>query len=107
MKKFENFIILFMFILFLNGCETAKKAFNPERKNSSEEFLVEKKSPLALPPNFDELPTPRNSISKEQNNDEEFEKLILDSKEDLDKATKSSNINLELEELIIKKLNKN
>ena len=104
MKKFKNFINLFIFILFLNGCETAKKAFNPERKNSSEEFLVEKKSPLALPPDFDELPIPKNSISKEQNNNEEFKKLIIDSEENLDKATKSSNINLELEELIIKKI---
>ena len=59
-----------MFILFLNGCTTAKKAFSPERKNSSEEFLVEKKSPLALPPDFDELPTPKNSIIKVDQNDD-------------------------------------
>ena len=56
MKKFKILATLLTFILFLNGCGTAKKAFSPERKNSSQEFLVEKKSPLALPPDFDELP---------------------------------------------------
>jgi hypothetical protein len=77
-----------------------KKAFDPERKNSSEEFLVEKKSPLSMPPEFDELPIPSNenvdkessisnieSLITEKNtnekleiadSDEDFERLILD-----------------------------
>ena len=104
-KKFETLATLLMFILFLNGCTTAKKAFSPERKNSSEEFLVEKKSPLALPPDFDELPTPKNSIIKVDQNDD-IEKLILNQKNTQD-IINSSNENLALEESIIEQINKN
>ena len=32
--------------LFFSSCSTVQKAFDPQRKNSSEEFLVEKKSKL-------------------------------------------------------------
>ena len=36
-----------------------KKGFESQRKNSTDEFLVEKKSPLVMPPDFDELPIPK------------------------------------------------
>ena len=105
MKKFKILATLLTFILLLNGCATAKKAFSPERKNSSEEFLVEKKSPLALPPDFDELPAPQNSINKVDKN-EDFEKIILNQK-NKKQIINSSNENLALEESIIKQINKN
>ena len=105
MKKFKILATLLTFILLLNGCATAKKAFSPERKNSSEEFLVEKKSPLALPPDFDELPAPQNSINKVDKN-EGFEKIILNQK-NKKQIINPSNENLALEELIIKQINKN
>ena len=105
MKKFETLATLLIFMLFINGCATAKKAFSPERKNSSEEFLVEKKSPLALPPDFDKLPTPKNSIIKVDQNDD-IEKLILNQKNTQD-IINSSNENLALEESIIEQINKN
>ena len=105
MKKFKILATLLTFILLLNGCATAKKAFSPERKNSSEEFLVEKKSPLALPPDFDELPAPQNSINKVDKN-EDFEKIILNQK-NKKQIINPSNENLALEESIIKQINKN
>ena len=105
MKKFKILATLLTFILLLNGCATAKKAFSPERKNSSEEFLVEKKSPLALPPDFDELPAPQNSINKVDKN-EGFEKIILNQK-NKKQIINPSNENLALEESIIKQINKN
>ena len=41
MNKLRLFIILILFTA--NGCSSVKEAFDPERKNGSEEFLVEKK----------------------------------------------------------------
>ena len=41
--KFKIFIYLSFFGFILSSCSTVQKAFDPERKNSSEEFLVEKK----------------------------------------------------------------
>jgi hypothetical protein len=67
MIKKYNLIFLFIILsLFISSCNTVKKAFDPENKNTSEEFLVEKKSPLSMPPSFEELPVPSNQkVNKE------------------------------------------
>ena len=46
-------------------------------KPSPDEFLVEKKNPLVLPPNFDELPEPGKTQSSEVNKNDSFEDKIL------------------------------
>ena len=52
-KKYNQIFVLVILSLLISNCNTVKKAFDPERKNSSEEFLIEKKSPLSMPPKFD------------------------------------------------------
>ena len=65
-KIFNKILVIITLCLFITGCNSVKKAFDPQRKNSSEEFLVEKKSPLSMPPEFDELPIPSNEkVDKE------------------------------------------
>ena len=58
MKKFLFLIFIFS---FLNACQSAKDALTLKKKESSDEFLVEKKSPLVLPPNYGELPIPEEN----------------------------------------------
>ena len=62
MKKNKNLsVILILFSLFLYSCQTATEALQgKKRSDQSDEFLVEKKNPLAMPPDFDKLPTPGN-----------------------------------------------
>jgi hypothetical protein len=71
MSKFKKFILLYL-LIFLSGCGSLKEGFSNQKKNSSDEFLVEKKSPLVMPPNFNELPTPKvdKTIKNEQENKE-------------------------------------
>ena len=45
--KFSLLIILST--ILLSNCGSVQKAFDPQNKNTSEEFLVEKKSPLSMP----------------------------------------------------------
>ena len=59
-NKFLNIFLIF-FGLFLYSCQTASEALQgKKRSDQSDEFLVEKKNPLAMPPDFDKLPTPGN-----------------------------------------------
>ena len=52
-------ILLLIYLLFsFNSCGTIKEGFTNQKKNSSDEFLVEKKSPLVMPPDYSELPVP-------------------------------------------------
>jgi len=79
MKK----VLLTIIILsFLNSCQSVSEGFKLKKKNNGDEFLVEKKNPLVLPPDYSELPTPENinSLNKNENlieNDQnKFEEII-------------------------------
>ena len=79
MKK----IILLIFILsFLGACQATKDALTLKKKNNSDEFLVEKKNPLVLPPDFGDLPVPENIENIKTNNDTS-KNIITLNKEDL------------------------
>ena len=55
--------------------------FDFEKKNNSDEFLVEKKSPLVLPPNYGELPLPGEEISERQNSENNEIQVTLSNEE--------------------------
>ena len=99
-KNIKSSLLIIFSTVLISSCGSAQKAFDPQNKNTSEEFLVEKKSPLSMPPNFEELPIPSNEkvnkeiqinnieslITEESNNEKletvesnkDFEKSILD-----------------------------
>ena len=58
MKNLRVLIVSSLF-LFLLSCGTLKEGFSNQKKNNSDEFLVEKKTPLVMPPNYNELPEPK------------------------------------------------
>ena len=79
MKKF-NFIFIFNIILIiLSGCNTVKEGFRNPKKNSSDEFLVEKKSPLVMPPDFNDLPIPNQHKDLKQKPESKIKSLITDN----------------------------
>ena len=66
--KYFKILIFFQLILFLYSCSTIKEGFTNQKKTSSDEFLVEKKSPLVMPPDYNDLPVPesKNKNKKKQ-----------------------------------------
>ena len=52
MKKIIN---LFFLLILLSSCENIKKGLGIT-KEVPNEFLIEKRNPLTMPPNFDLLP---------------------------------------------------
>ena len=72
--------IIFLLIL-ITGCNTFKdvgKVMRNEKTTTTDEFLVKKKEPLVLPPNYNELPEP-NSLKKQEIGEDEKIKKILKS----------------------------
>jgi hypothetical protein len=63
----------------ITSCGTVKEGFTNQKKNSSDEFLVEKKSPLIMPPRFEELPIPSNKKSDKKNQINNIELLITEN----------------------------
>ena len=77
MKQFKFYILIAAVLLF-SSCSSLKEGFVNQKKNNSDEFLVEKKSPLVMPPDYNELPIPNEeNINKESN---EIKSLISKSK---------------------------
>ena len=81
MRYLKN-LILFCFILSLYSCGTVKEGFTNQKKENKDEFLVEKKSPLVMPPDYDELPLPNSEISEEESSENGVKKLIVNSNDD-------------------------
>ena len=78
MKKTNPLIASFLILIFLNTCGTVTEGLGGSKKKGSDEFLVEKKSPLVMPPDYNELPIPNEeNINKESN---EIQSLISKSK---------------------------
>ena len=102
MKNFRLILIIFLVASACANLDEAKKVLKNEKTSSTDEFLVKKKEPLTLPPDFDKLPLP-NSISeskKDSLSNEEKIKKIFKSEENLSETNSSSN----LEETIIKQI---
>ena len=76
-KKIIYFVLVFF--IFLTGCQSIKDGLEGNKKTkSAEEFLIQKKNPLVLPPDYSKLPLPK-SISKEElkaQNEFDLEKII-------------------------------
>ena len=78
MKK--KFILSIFFMMLISGCSGLKDELSLKKKKSVDEFLIEKKNPLVLPPDFKTLPKPKekNSDDIKKNNDLDLNS-ILDS----------------------------
>jgi len=89
MDKKYFFIIL---LSFLYSCENVKNALSGKKYENSDEFLVIKKNPLILPPNFNDLPTPKDVTDTTQieNLENEIEDLLSSIKDNEEVSESSS-----------------
>ena len=95
-KTLKTLLVLF----FLTSCQSTQDAFTLKKKSSSDEFLVEKKSPLVLPPEYGKLPVPQNSKENIQQNDNDNDlKDLLSNK----KNKKTSDVEQKANTTSIKK----
>ena len=105
MKHLKIFILSNLF-LFLLSCATVKEGFSNQKKNNSDEFLVEKKTPLVMPPNYNELPEPKinqQEIKEEKNS---IKSLLLQEDETLN-DNEIDDKDKKLEESLLEKIKKN
>ena len=107
MKKTNPLIASFLILIFLNSCGTIAEGLGGSKKKGSDEFLVEKKSPLVIPPSFGELPEPgkepeENIISnKKVTSDIED---IINQSSTTSTSKKSDDTKNSIEQSIIKKI---
>ena len=97
MKNKLNFgIKLFLILLLTSSCQCAKDALQGKQiSDGSDEFLVEKKNPLSMPPDFNELPEPSENLQSQETSENEQlkNKLQIQTKKNID--TKNSETSIE------------
>ena len=106
MKKIKSILFLVMVFFTFQSCETVKEGFTSQKKKSTDEFLVEKKSPLVMPPDFNELPLPKISENIEEEENESgnnIEKLISNNNSPESSGVQDKNF----ENSIIEKIKQN
>ena len=96
----NKFILIILLLFFISACSVGLN-----RSDKADEFLIEKKNPLVVPPDFDELPVPvgqeKANIETDQTNDI---KKLLQNKQSTESSKQTGSKNLE--ESILKKINK-
>ena len=108
MKKTNPLIASFLILIFLNSCGTIAGGLGGSKKKGSDEFLVEKKPPLVLPPSFGELPEPgkrpEENIISEKKDTSDIEDIINQSSS-ASTSKKNDDTKNSIEQSIIKKIN--
>ena len=105
MKYFKT-VFIFSIIFFIYSCSSLKEGFINQKKNSNDEFFVEKKSPLVLPPDYDELPVPNSNDNVTDKEKNKIEKLVK-NKDNTENSDNNTNENKTFEESLLEKIKKN
>ena len=102
-------IFILILLIPLLSCQSVKDALTGKKYESSDEFLVIKKNPLVLPPDFNELPSPEDAkkMSREETIESEIDDILSAIKSDQtsgDKIKNSSEMS-STEEFVIEQIN--
>lgn len=98
-------IFLTLFSSILISCSSVKdagKVLRNEKTKSTDEFLVKKREPLVLPPDYNEIPKPGSINEKKINEKDKIKKILKVPKDQNLEKNKASNV----EESILEKIRK-
>ena len=105
MKKIKKILFNCILIAFLHSCGSgsdAAKVLKNEKIKKTDEFLVKKRDPLILPPEYNTLPKP-NSVEQSKKIDGNEINKILKLPDEQTSTTKGSS---SIEESIMKNIRK-
>ena len=110
MKKYKFYIIFLFSLIVLNSCQSFQEGMmGSKRSKSSDEFLVHKKKPLVVPPDFDDMPSPKKKEKDMQTlstSNESIEDLLNIKKKENNKNSQIGK-DMSLEQSILKKIKNN
>ena len=104
MNKFLKILIYLTLFIFLINCGGGwadfKKTMSGQKTTNTDEFLIKKKDPLVLPPEYEKLPLPKTG--KQKSNANTIETVLKSNKT----KNSDSKVSTDLENMILKELRK-
>jgi len=107
MKLIKIILWSSLIMILFNGCSSVKDGLEGGKRSSSEEFLVQKKNPLVMPPSYGSLPKPKNKNVDVDEDNFKLKKILEKNVSTKISETSSNTGNSSLEESILKKINVN
>ena len=101
MKQIKVLILFLLILALLPSCRGVKEKLSMKKKQGVDEFLIEKKNPLVMPPDINDLPKPQEEtdLKVDENG---FKEILISNSTDNQKSKSISSGSLE--ESIIKKI---
>ena len=97
------FLLIGLFLLIsCSGLKDAGKVLRNEKVVTTDEFLVKKRNPLVLPPNFEDLPEPGSKKQIKENEEEKIKKILKAQQDNNNSINKPSSV----EESILNRIRK-
>ena len=97
------FLLIGLFLLIsCSGLKDAGKVLRNEKVVTTDEFLVKKRNPLVLPPNFEDLPEPGSKTQIKENEKEKIKKILKAPQDNNNSINKPSSV----EESILNRIRK-
>ena len=103
MNKLNIFKFLLILIL-LSSCGSIKSGFVNSKKDNSDEFLIEKKMPLKMPPAFNKLPSPSQ---QNQVIDDGIKSLISKNEKSVKNQSISDEVSQNTKKTLLEKIKNN
>ena len=96
-------MLIGLFLLIsCSGLKDAGKVLRNEKVVTTDEFLVKKRNPLVLPPNFEDLPEPGSKTQIKENEEEKIKKILKAPQDNNNSINKPSSV----EESILNRIRK-
>ena len=86
------------------SCQSIKNAVSGVKQENSDEFLIKKKNPLILPPDFNDLPEPMDETSVEED-DVNIEEIIGIYNDDENQQSSESSSAESIEQFVLDNIN--
>ena len=82
MKNINILMIILFLLASCGGIKDAGKVLRNEKIKTTDEFLVKKRNPLVLPPNFEEIPEPGSILEEKDIEEKKIKRILKAPKED-------------------------
>lgn len=90
MKKIYPLLTVLILLTSCTSLSDAGKVLRNEKIKTTDEFLVKKRKPLVLPPDYNEIPEPSSSEENKINEDQKIKSIIKSSEKKISNKNKSS-----------------
>ena len=98
----KSFSITLVVLFFIVSCGNVGKVLRNEKITTTDEFLVKKKGPLVLPPDYEEIPLPDTIKRTDENQKNKIQKILKVPKKENNISSNSSSV----EKSILEKIRK-